>query len=355
MTRTLFLLCLAAALFSAACESAPARRHTHERLHSTLYLQRSAEYQASCLQAYRMAAEKLDAALKDPSWTAEETQKGDIAALPPAVILDIDETVLDNSPYYGQVVRKDAEFDLKQWNRWVVRAEAELIAGTADFIAAAQKAGVAVYFITNRDARLEGFTRLNLERRGIALDPKVDTVLMLNETPDWKFDKTTRRAFVAQTHRILLNIGDNLNDFSPIEKLDEAGRKELVARTGLFWGTRWFAIPNPGYGNWIDDLMKNIIEDQLQLDRKFESLRAAPEVSDDQMTELMLVPVPIFPIQLYIETFKFPAKPKEPAAAESSGGQDAAPVATEDPDGQTATPPADGATPPPANPASATE
>ncbi len=313
MTRTLFLLCLAAALFSAACESAPVRRHTHERLHSTLYLQRSAEYPALCRQVYRAAAEKLDAALKDPQWSALEGQTGTPAALPPAVVIDLDETVFDNSPYYAQVVRKDADFDLKQWNRWVVRAEAQLLPGAAEFIAAAQKAGVAVYFITNRDARLEGFTRLNLERRGIALDPKVDTLLMLGETPDWKHDKSSRRSFVALTHRILLLIGDDLNDFAAIGGLDEQQRKAVVARTAAYWGDRWFILPNPGYGNWTDDIVKNILDDQAQLDRKYDALRPAPDVSSEEMTELMKVPVPLFPIQLYIEAFSLPAKPQPPA------------------------------------------
>lgn len=313
MIRPVFLLCLAALLFVSACESAPVRRHTHERLHSTLYLQRSAEYQALCRQIYRAAAEKLDAALKDPSWTAEETQKGDIAVLPPAVILDIDETMLDNSPYFAQVVRKDDDFDLKQWNRWVVQAQAELLSGAAEFIVAAQKAGVAVYFITNRDARLEGFTRLNLARRGIALDPKVDTLLMQGETPEWKHDKSSRRLFVAKTHRVLLNLGDDLNDFAAIGGLDEQQRKAIVARTADRWGDRWFILPNPGYGNWIDDIMKNVLDDQAQLDRKYEALRPAPEIDEEEMRALMQTPIPPFPIQLYIETFSLPAKPQLPA------------------------------------------
>lgn len=311
MTRSLFLLCLAAALFSVACESAPVNRHTHERLHSTLYLQRSAEYPAICLQSYRTAAERLEAALKDPAWTAEQDQKGDIAALPPAVILDIDETVLDNSPYYGMVIRKDEDFDLKQWNRWVVKADAEVIAGAAEFIAAAQKAGVAVYLVTNRDARFEGFTRLNLARRGITLDPQTDTLLMLHERPDWKADKRTRRAFIAQTHRILMLIGDNLNDFASLEGLDETARKQLVAATAAHWGSRWFVIPNPGYGNWIDDISGAARTDADILQRKYDAVRSAAEVSEEMMRQQMLSAIPDFPKQIFTDAMVVPVKPAE--------------------------------------------
>ncbi|HOW50736.1 MAG TPA: HAD family acid phosphatase [bacterium] len=317
MTRSLFLLCLAALFFSVACESAPVRRHTHERLHSTLYLQRSAEYQATCLQTYRTATDRLEAALKDPAWTAETAQTGDIAALPPAVILDIDETVLDNAPYYGQVVRKDEDFDLKQWNRWVVRAEAELIAGAGEFIAAAQKAGVAVYLVTNRDARFEAFTRLNLQRRGISLDPQTDTLLMLRERPEWKADKRTRRAFIAQTHRILMLVGDNLNDFTSIEGLDEAARKQVVTAAAAQWSSRWFAIPNPGYGNWIDDITGDARTDEDILNRKYAAIRASTEISDEQMRELMNAAPSGYPVQVIVDTLTIPTRTDVAPAAQS--------------------------------------
>jgi acid phosphatase len=317
MTRTIFAFCLVAAFLATACASGPVPRRTHERLHSTLYLQQSAEYPASCLQAYRTATERLEAALKDPTWTAEPDQTGDIAALPPAVIIDVDETVLDNSPYYALMIQKNSDFDLKQWNRWVVTAQAELTAGAAQFIAAAQKAGVAVYFVTNRDFRSEGFTRLNLQRRGITLDPQTDTLLMLNERLEWKADKRARRAFIAQTHRILLDIGDNLHDFVSIEGLDERARKQLIAEKAAYWGTRWFMIPNPGYGNWIDAIEKDSRIDLEQLERKYAALRPAAEISDEMMLELMKTPLPDFPRQkateqITIVTAKPPASPQTP-------------------------------------------
>src|SRR6187399_2796502 len=80
------------------------RRDSHENLHAVLWMQTSAEYQAITRGLYRLAAAALDRAMEDPRWTAIPEQAGrpDLAALAPAVILDLDETVLDNSPEEGQ-------------------------------------------------------------------------------------------------------------------------------------------------------------------------------------------------------------------------------------------------------------
>src|SRR5687767_3909483 len=111
--RILLLLTIAAAGCAARATpvGAPASARTgavagpHENLNAVLWMQTALEYEATALQAYRLGQIQLDAALKEPRWTAAIEQPGDAAGLPPAVILDIDETVLDNSYYQARLVR----------------------------------------------------------------------------------------------------------------------------------------------------------------------------------------------------------------------------------------------------------
>ena len=111
------LVGIATALLLQACATA---RETwrHERLYSTLWLQTSTEYYAIATQTYRAATEKLALALSDPSWTAATEQTGDFGGLPPAVVLDVDETVLDNSPYEARNIRTDSHYEPKSWAAW---------------------------------------------------------------------------------------------------------------------------------------------------------------------------------------------------------------------------------------------
>ncbi len=288
---TLATLCIG------ACASPPTPALPHERLHAVLYHQHAAEYRALCRQVFSSATERLSAALADPQWSADPTQTTEAGTLPPAVILDIDETVLDNTPLFGRLILDDTDFDLKEWNRWVVRAEAGTVPGAAEFIAAAQAAGVTVFFITNRDARLEGYTRINLARRGIVLDPGTDTLLALGERPEWTADKQSRRAFVAQRYRILLNIGDDLGDFVSVSTLDREGRLKVIHEHASFWGVRWFMLPNPIYGSWLDTILRSGDRTGDLLTRKRAAVIGAPHTSDEEMHRLMQQPIPPFPHQ----------------------------------------------------------
>ncbi|MFX7918423.1 HAD family acid phosphatase, partial [Acinetobacter baumannii] len=85
----------------------------HDNLNAVLWMQTAVEYRAIAEQTYRAAAERLDRALKDPAWDALVADERDTPArgLPPAVVLDIDETVLDNSPYQARLVAQDAQYD----------------------------------------------------------------------------------------------------------------------------------------------------------------------------------------------------------------------------------------------------
>ncbi len=178
-----FVICAAFLLASAGCAartSAPAAvtsgtAAAHENLNAVLWLQTAIEFEASAVQAYRLAQLQLDAALSDPSWTAALEQQGDASKLPPAVIVDIDETVLDNSYYQARLIRDNAVFATPTWDAWVAEARATAIPGAVEFSKYAATKGVAVFYVSNRTANLEEATRKNLAALGFPLPATAST------------------------------------------------------------------------------------------------------------------------------------------------------------------------------------
>ncbi len=220
-----------------------------EGLNATLWTQQSAEYRASAEQAYRTAGRMLDQGLADPAWTAVPEQEGDPGGLPPAVILDVDETVLENSPYQARLIVEGREYP-DGWDEWIREATALPVPGALGFARYAAERGVTVFYVTNRDAPLEDATERNLERAGFPLAKDLDVLLMRGEREGWGSDKSSRRAFVAGTHRILILAGDDLNDFISVSRASIEERDRLEADYASHWGVRWIMLPNPAYGSW---------------------------------------------------------------------------------------------------------
>lgn len=268
----LFLTCLVISLAASGCASraagptaAPAPRSVaamaaHENLHAVLWVQTAVEFRATALQAYARARQQLDAALADPAWTAALEQTADASALPPAVVLDLDETVLDNSPFQARAIRTQVEtratgrraegFDPVAWDAWCAEGKAGAIPGAVEFLRYARSRGVTPFFVSNRTGPLEAATRRNLAALGVEVSDAPDTVLLRNERPEWAAsDKTARRQAVARTHRILLLVGDDLGDFVPADG-SVAVRAERLAAHEARWGTQWIVLANPMYGSW---------------------------------------------------------------------------------------------------------
>ncbi len=245
------LACLAIAAFAAACATG---RTPHPTLQATLWVQTAAEYRALTEGTYNEATESLDGALADSTWTAAVEQTGEYAALPPAVIVDIDETVLDNSAFQARVIRQGGEFDPELWDAWIAEAAARPIPGALEFTREADRRGVTVFYVTNREQPQEAATRRNLEDLGFPLAAEVDVVLTRGEREEWESDKTTRRAAVATEYRILLLAGDDLNDFVDA-RISRELREELVRRHEANWGEKWFVLPNPVYGSWEGSIL----------------------------------------------------------------------------------------------------
>lgn len=249
-----------------------------ERLTAILWAQTSAEYRVLATSTYAQARAALDRALADPTWTAAVEQTGDYAALPPAVIADVDETVLDNTPHGAELVLAGKRFGPATWKPWVERAIAEPVPGADAFARYAAERGVTMFYVTNRDADEEDATRRNLLAQGFPVSEAVDAVLTQGEKPEYVSDKTSRRAEVARTHRVLLVIGDDLNDFVAGARALPEERIAVAERHAARWGTSWFLLPNSEYGSWERALVAN--ERGLSLEetrrRKVKRLRLPP-------------------------------------------------------------------------------
>lgn len=222
------------------------------RLHSVLWMQTAAEYANTTRQIFRMATEHLEAARADGNRSAIVTVPGD-PVLPPAVIVDIDETILDNSPHAARLILAREGFDRERWHDWVNEASAPPVPGAIGYLRSVHAAGITVIYVTNRHHDLEAATRRNLAALGCPIDeePGTDVVLTYRERPEWTGDKTPRRLWVAERYRVLQLVGDDLNDFvavPPRATIDY--RRRLSDRYRERWGDSWFQLPNPLYGSW---------------------------------------------------------------------------------------------------------
>lgn len=223
-----------------------------DNLNATLWAQTSAEYAASALQAYVLADIMLQRGLEDPGWSAslEQRRQEGFGDLPPAVILDVDETVLDNSAYQARLIRDGEQFETPSWHAWVREEKALPVPGALEFTRAAADKGVTVFYVTNRRHEVEAATRANLDALGFPLLEGRDVLLTRDERAQWGSDKGTRRSQVAADFRILLLVGDNLGDFVSGIDVGVSERSSVVERHAEMWGRCWIVLPNPQYGSW---------------------------------------------------------------------------------------------------------
>src|SRR5262249_17243700 len=223
----------------------------NDLLLATLWTQRSVEFKGNALTVYALGKIRLDQALADKSWTAAPVeQKGDYQNLPPAVVLDLDETVLDNSAYQVWNIKAGQSFSLKTWNEFCAAQISRAIPGSVEFTKYADSKGVKVFYVSNRDVVTEKDTRENMQKLGYPMGGNVETFLSQNEQKDWGSKKGTRRAFIAKDYRILLEFGDNFGDFDDRYSSSEADRLKFFDENRERWGREWLVIANPTYGSF---------------------------------------------------------------------------------------------------------
>jgi len=247
------LLVAAGGCRTAAVVTPPAtvRPPSYAGLDAALWVQTAEEARLLRVTAYVAATAALERGLADPIWSALDQGPG-AAALPAAAILDLDETVLDNSAYEAYLVRAGRSFEPASWSAWVATAEAKAIPGVLDFARRAAELGITLYFVSNRDAPMEQATRANLAALGLPLPAGGDVVLLRGERPEWRSDKRGRYEEIAARHRVLVLVGDDLNDFlSGAREATLAERRALAEPHAGRFGRDWFLLPNPMHGSWL--------------------------------------------------------------------------------------------------------
>ena len=231
-----------------------------EQINATLWMQRAPEFRAIAEQTYRLAA--LQIAAPAPGSAALEQQgvaPEVLARMPTAVVLDLDETVLDNTVYQARLLRERAEYNTRSWGEWVGVGQADAVPGAREFIATARKLGHTVFYVSNRDCAVppptatdpcpaKTATMRNLVALGIEPAPDPARMLLRGERPEWKNSlKTVRREYIAANYRIVALVGDDLGDFVD-PKVFAGDRERLEPR----FGVTWFLLPNPVYGSWTN-------------------------------------------------------------------------------------------------------
>lgn len=204
------------------------------KLYAAVFQQSTAEYQALCIQAFNIATLQLDLLLKENH------------SKPLAIITDIDETFLDNSPYAVQMARKGKVFDEASWNTWTSKGSAQPLAGSLDFFNYAASKGVDIFYVTNRSQNDKQGTLENLKRYNFPFANETHVIVR-----DTESSKETRRQKLSETHEIAMLLGDNLSDFSVVfDKKTMAQRLENVHENANLFGKKFIILPNTGYGDW---------------------------------------------------------------------------------------------------------
>lgn len=238
--------------------AAPAAGVTaNDNLNAVLWTQTSPEHAMIYREVYRQATDVLDKALADPSWdalaAADRPEGSDPRDLPPVVVLDIDETVLDNSPYQARLIRDHASYDDATWADWVRERAARPLPGALAFTRAAAARGIAVIYLSNRDHALDQATLANLKAEGFPVSGP-DAFLGLGvDVPGCRQEgtsKSCRRRLVAGKYRVLVQVGDQVGDFIELPVAGPAERQAALKPYRDWIGTRWFVLPNPTYGGW---------------------------------------------------------------------------------------------------------
>jgi acid phosphatase len=229
-------------------------------LDANLWMQVSAEYRACCYQAYNLARWRLaDKVRHVPpgGW-----------AKPPAVVLDLDETVLDNGAFQARLIRNGLGYDQATWDDFEKNdfAQVRLVPGAREFIQEAKRLGVTPVYITNRSEKKELRTGTVEALKRLMIDVPDDVLLCATTTSD----KSARRKAVEARYTVLLYLGDNLRDFfegdfkSTVDNLKHgpkttelgklrsaiAARAAAVDRCEDLFGREWIILPNPAYGEW---------------------------------------------------------------------------------------------------------
>lgn len=232
----------------------------HDQRFAVAWVQTATEYEALARMVFEAARHRLDpiitAARADQlrDWTAmpADEYQGSDAGQPLAVIFDVDETLFDNSAYQRRLIAADAGYDPATWLAWSLEARARAIPGAVEFTRWLDARGVRVFYVTNRKTDEREATLANLRALGFPVDADGGNLLLRDDAAGFGKDKVSRRQLVDREHRVIAQFGDNLGDFLGGIFADNDTRRARIAPYRSWWGARWFVLPNPMYGSWVD-------------------------------------------------------------------------------------------------------
>jgi len=261
MTGRMFIV-LFIFILGTGCTTAPVAHSPQDDL-ALLWVKHAAEYPAITRQVYHSAEQAMPRFIADESWSAMPGHPV-TDGLPPAVILDVDETVASNVDFQLAFERP---FSNRKMYDYFQQHEAMAVPGVVEFIAAARDAGVTVFFVTNRPCEIiddnpdpcpqKAWTIREIQSLGIATD---ENHVFLADEQGWDRAKIGRREYIAERYRVIMLFGDDLGDFVPCvrEKLygpctepaTKESRAQLVDDHGHLWGNGWYVLPGPMHGSW---------------------------------------------------------------------------------------------------------
>ena len=244
LTLLVFSLAISTVYFSnrsTAQQEAPQKVDNEYQIGAMLFHQKAAEYRALVYQAFNLAKMRLDADKKESKKLSKKERKK-----PRAIIVDADETVLDNSPYMAKLAVENKPFSIQEFFEWKKSGKSKAVPGSVEFLNYAKSKGVEIFYVSNVPNSFKEVTIKSLKQNGFP-DAKPENVMLITDSSS----KEPRRQKVAETHRVVMLIGDSLNDLSvAFERKSTAERFAEADNLKDLWGKKLIVIPNIMYGAW---------------------------------------------------------------------------------------------------------
>lgn len=276
LSVTLPVLLVASTMLATTALAAAVAPPEQGSLLANVYTMASAEYRACCLSIFRAAAYRLVEMMEDVLEDSEDEAAGEMPPSPlrPAVVMDLDQTVLDITSFQTFLYENGLSYTPALWSVYEREGVAEvlLVPGAREFIETAESLGVSVVYLSNRNEANGEHTVAALKRLGLNIDG-IEERLYLKPTGA-SSDKSPRRDAIAARYNVVMIVGDNLRDFSEVFKparLDDgasaddhraaiAARDRAVDDAACHWGVDWFVLPNAMYGEWQKLVPPNPVE-----------------------------------------------------------------------------------------------
>ena len=233
-----------------------AKKEADIKTYPVLWHQTSAEYRALCYQAFNVARTYLETII--PNRELNEKL---------AIVTDLDETIIDNSYLEAKEIKEGKEYSSAMWKEWVNMSAATGVPGAVDFLQWAASQNITIFYISNRSVSDLKTTLANIKKLEL---PNADEEHMLFLAAE--STKEPRRQIVAKDYKIVMLMGDNLNDFSNLfEKKSIDDRKAETDKVRGEWGKKFIVLPNAVYGEWENafyDYKRNLTPKEKETKRK---------------------------------------------------------------------------------------